>query len=69
MYIIEIIVKFIQKRKEKKIISDDFNRNEEDCKHVYMAIDSEKTYLACYKCGDVIKNNGEIKINKNPFTL
>lgn len=69
MYIIEIIAKFLQKRKEKKSISEDFDRENETCEHIYIAIDSSKNYLACYKCGEIIKNNGQTESNKNPFNF
>ncbi|MEI7474017.1 MAG: hypothetical protein WCK67_04495 [bacterium] len=69
MYIIEIIAKFLQNRKEKKQLNIDLDEELESCEHIYVAIDSSKTYLACYKCGNLIENNGEIKINKNPFSL
>ena len=68
MYIIEIIAKLIKNHKKKKEFSQD-NTLEEDfevCNHIYLAIDSSKDYLACNKCGDVIKNKHK-NIKKNIF--
>jgi hypothetical protein len=55
MYIIELIAKIIKSRKVKPqvgLTQEEF----EDCEHIYYAIDSTSDYLACSKCGNVIKN-------------
>ena len=57
MYILEIIAKLL---KNKKIKNNPSLEQEDDsyfCDHMYMAIDSTKDYLACTKCGNVIKNS------------
>lgn len=55
MYIIELIAKIIKSRKVKTPV--DLPQEElEDCEHIYYAIDSTSDYLACSKCGNVIKN-------------
>lgn len=66
MYIIEIIAKFILKRKTANNYKPDLEESEflddyKNCKHIYIAIDSTKDYLACNKCGNVIKNTKEFK--------
>ncbi len=55
MYLIEAIVKAILKIKNKKnknIEADDI----EYCNHTFLPLDSSTEYLACSKCGVVIKN-------------
>jgi len=58
MYIFEIIAKLIKNHRLKKNSSgiSSSEENDENCSHVYLAIDSTKDYLACNKCGHVIKN-------------
>lgn len=55
MYIIELIAKMIRDRKYKPE-NDAPEEENEQCNHVYFAIDSTSDYLACNKCGNVIKN-------------
>ena len=65
MYILELIVKLIQKRKMHKsnpYLESEFSEDYEGCAHFYLPIDSSKDYLACNKCGHVIKN-----LKKNIF--
>ncbi len=56
MYILEIIAKILKNRRKSK-------KNEQGtdpgyiCDHLYLPIDSAAEYLACNKCGHVIKNN------------
>lgn len=58
MYIIEILAKLILNRKNKK---NSQNIDEADnCKHLYIAIDNDKDYLACMHCGNVIKNRPDL---------
>lgn len=66
MYIIELIIKLAKKIREKRelppIILPDYEENQseefqEDCEnHIYLPIDSTKSYLACKNCGHIIKN-------------
>ena len=56
MYILEIIAKLLKNRKVKNVASFEEQDDASDCNHIYMAIDSTKDYLACTKCGNVIKN-------------
>lgn len=58
MYIFEIIAKLIKNHRLRKNSSPMLNSEENDgnCSHIYLAIDSTKDYLACNKCGHVIKN-------------
>ncbi len=56
MYILEIIARILKnrrksKKKEQEAPPDYF------CEHLYLPIDSAAEYLACNKCGHVIKNN------------
>jgi hypothetical protein len=62
MYFLEILIKKILSLKERKKIKfqDNFTKvpdeYQEECeKHIYMAIDSSKNYLACKNCGHLIK--------------
>lgn len=57
MYILELIAKAIKNKKIKKSIDKEENTDKyEVCSHTYFAIDSTADYLACSKCGNVIKN-------------
>ena len=53
MYFIEAIVKAFLKPKKSKIINQE---DVEYCHHIFIPLDSSKEYLACSKCGVVIKN-------------
>ncbi len=59
MYIAEIIIKWLEKRKKakSKVILDDTDYNDLTCEHLFLPIDSTSTHLACSKCGMVIRNN------------
>lgn len=61
MYILEIFVKWLNKRQTKEVIPNkpDFNEVDEalTCKHNFMPIDSSGEVLACTKCGFVVKKN------------
>ncbi len=55
MYLIEAIIKAflkMSKPKDKTNLQDDI----EYCNHTFIPLDSSKEYLACSKCGVVIKN-------------
>lgn len=61
MYIIELIIKFINKRKHKNNVSyytnQTNNPEEETCEHVFRPVDSTGQVLACIKCGFVVNMN------------
>lgn len=62
MYLIELIVKWINPKKkyERKTSYDPFlvdNESEEDCEHIFLPIDSIGETLACSKCGLVISKD------------
>ena len=63
MYIIELIIKLINKRKktsEKKIsyyTNQQLTEPEEACEHVFRPVDSTGMVLACIKCGFVVNMN------------
>ena len=64
MYIIEKIIKLINKRKtsDEKQISYYTNQTdtikvEEKCEHVFRPVDSTGMVLACIKCGFVVNMN------------
>jgi len=56
MYIFELIAKILFKSRGKKMTEPDSVNDIEICEHFYLPIDSSKGYLACNKCGNVIKN-------------
>ena len=60
MYIIEIFIKWLNKRqtKEKKMQKPSFKEVDEalTCEHNFMPVDSTGLTLACTKCGFVIKS-------------
>jgi len=56
MYILELIAKAIKNKYKKKDFSEKEENEYETCDHIYFAIDSTSDYLACNKCGNVIKN-------------
>ncbi|MBO5738125.1 hypothetical protein J6R97_02155 [bacterium] len=61
MYILEIFVKWLNKRQSKEVIPQKPNFDEVDealsCEHNFMPIDSTGLTLACTKCGFVVKKN------------
>ncbi|HIZ28344.1 MAG TPA: hypothetical protein H9673_04025 [Candidatus Adamsella sp.] len=65
MYIIELFAdlyfKFMRKKDSPQSQSEE--KEYERCNHLFQAMDSDETYLACTKCGYVIENPKK----KNPF--
>ena len=59
MYIIELIYKLLTKRKKKKTLVDIEEKEYVKCEHLFLPLDSTKKYLACTKCGLVIKKEDE----------
>ena len=63
MYIIELIIKLINKHKKpsEKKVSYYTNplpqESEESCEHVFRPVDSTGMVLACIKCGFVVNMN------------
>ena len=59
MYILEVFIKWLNKRQTKDIIPQkpDFEEKDEAlyCEHKFMPVDSTGTVLACVKCGFVVK--------------
>ena len=59
MYILELFVKWLNKRQTKEVIPQKPNFEEVDeasnCEHKFMPIDSTGLTLACTKCGFVVK--------------
>ena len=66
MYIIEVFIKWLNKRqtKERKFEKPSFEEVDEalNCEHNFMPVDSTGLILACTKCGFVIKSQDN-KIN------
>ena len=60
MYIIEVFIKWLNKRqtKERKMQKPSFKEVDEalTCEHNFMPVDSTGLILACTKCGFVIKS-------------
>jgi hypothetical protein len=65
MYIIELLIKMIKKKPPLKLEGNDEEDNSEICSHVFFPIDSDSEFLACSKCGFLIKNP-KSKLH-NPF--
>lgn len=59
MYILEIFIKWLNKRQTKEIKAQkpDFKEVDEalNCEHNFMPVDSTGSVLACTKCGFVVK--------------
>jgi PHP family Zn ribbon phosphoesterase len=59
MYILEVFIKWLNKRQTKEVIPQKPSFEEVDealtCKHHFMPIDSTGLTLACTKCGFVVK--------------
>ena len=59
MYILEVFIKWLNKRqtKEVKLEKPDFKEVDEalSCEHNFMPVDSTGTVLACTKCGFIVK--------------
>lgn len=69
MYIIELLIKMMNKKNEPSSsptenVEDEYNA--EKCEHLFYPIDSTKKILACSKCGLVIKAS-DIPKKKNFF--
>lgn len=60
MYILEVFVKWLNKRQTKEVIPQKPSFEEVDealsCDHNFMPIDSTGLTLACTKCGFVVKS-------------
>ena len=60
MYILEVFIKWLNKRTTKEIIPKKSNFKEIDdalnCEHNFMPVDSTGLTLACTKCGFVVKS-------------
>ena len=61
MYILEIFIKWLNKRQSKEIKPQKPDFKEVDdaltCEHNFMPVDSTGTVLACTKCGFVVKKD------------
>lgn len=72
MYIIELITKLFLKKKQQLPFAD-INEKEPDsdlnCSHIFLPIDSTGKYLACSKCGLVIKSDvlNDVSVSDPPF--
>ena len=59
MYILEVFIKWLNKRETKEIMPKKPSFKEEDealtCAHKFMPVDSTGEVLACIKCGFVVK--------------
>lgn len=69
MYIVEVILKKLLKKKDEPeynpVAEDTFIEDYEACEHIFMPIDSTNETLSCTKCG-ILKNRSELK-NRNFF--
>lgn len=77
MYILELLVKFLQKDKVEDLIEKyeneraidplnekfDTEDDSENCEHIFLPIDSTKETFACSKCGLVISKKAYEKRN------
>lgn len=61
MYIIEIFIKWLNKRQTRERTPEKPSFNESDdalnCEHTFMPVDSTGLTLACTKCGFVVKKD------------
>ncbi len=64
MYIIELIYKLLTNKKNRKT-SKLKTQEYEKCEHLFLPLDSTKEYLACTKCGLVIKYEDKKNFFKN----
>ena len=71
MYILELFVKWLNKRQTKEIKPEKPNFEEVDealaCEHNFMPIDSTGLTLACTKCGFVVKKRQGKAFSHNQF--
>lgn len=68
MYLIELIIKALAKKKQTPPEESNLNSEKldyENCEHVFMPIDSTNEILSCAKCGIMAKRS-ELK-SKNFF--
>ena len=69
MYIIEIFIKWLNKRQTKERVMEKPSFKEVDealtCEHNFMPVDSTGLTLACTKCGFVIQKKEDIKTSNN----
>lgn len=68
MYLVELVVKlFSRKKKVKEPSFDPFAQDDieasEDCKHIFLPVDSTGEILACSKCGLVVNKKDLRDIN------
>lgn len=60
MYILEVFIKWLNKRQKKEVIPQKPSFKERDealsCEHNFMPVDSTGLVLACTKCGFVVKH-------------
>ena len=64
MYIFEIIIKKIMQKRQplqEEAENLDVQDENEECEHFFLPIDSTADYLACNKCGFVVKNDKKPK--------
>ena len=63
MYILEVLIKWLNKRQTKEIIPEKPTFEDVDealtCDHNFMPVDSTGSTLACTKCGFVVKEKGK----------
>lgn len=57
MYIFELLTKLFKKSliEEKDFTPENITENSEECRHLFMPLDSSEEYFACKYCGLVIK--------------
>lgn len=65
MYILEVFIKWLNKRQTKEIIPEKPSFEEIDeamiCEHNFMPVDSTGLVLACTKCGFIVKKKDNKK--------
>lgn len=54
MYFIEKVLRLFYRKKKTKITYTP--QDIDNCEHIFLPIDNSKEYLACSKCGKIIKN-------------
>ncbi len=59
MYIFELIAKIIKKHQNKPMKEFEESQNQDCCDHIFLPVDSTADYLACNKCGFLIKNKNK----------
>ena len=65
MYIVEVFIKWLNKRQTREIIPEKPSFEEVDeaitCEHNFMPVDSTGLVLACTKCGFIVKKRDNKK--------